>query len=61
MKVLDLMRKSQSHLQAEIAHVSIATMSLRAFICVRVPLRLRSFASSVRDRPRAYVRDVNSI
>ena len=38
-------------LQAEIAHTSIATMSLRAFICVHV--RLRSFASTVRDRQRA--------
>ena len=39
-KVLDLTRKSQSHLHAEIAHASIATMSLRAFICVRVRLRV---------------------
>ena len=33
-------------------------MSLRAFICVRVCLRLHSFASTVRDRPHAcaYVR-----
>ena len=39
--------KTQTHLHAEIAHASIATMSLRAFICVRV--RLRSFAGTVRD------------
>ena len=51
LKVLDLTRKSQSRLHAEIAHAIIATMSLRAFICVHV--RLRSFASTVCDRPRA--------
>ena len=52
LKVLDLTRKMQTRLHAEIAHASIATMSLRAFICVRV--RLRSFVSTVRDRPRAH-------
>ena len=45
--------KMQSRLHAEIAHASNATMSLRAFIWVRVRLRLHSFASTVRDRPRA--------
>ena len=45
------MRKTQSRLHAEIAHASNAMMSLRAFICVRV--RLRSFASTVYDLPRA--------
>ena len=37
------------------ACMCITTMSLRAFICVceRLHLRLRSFASNVRDQPRA--------
>ena len=53
LKVLDLMRKSQSRLHDKITHVSIATMSLSAFICVRVCLNLSSFASTVRDQPWA--------
>ena len=69
LKVLDLTHKSQSHLYAEIAHASIAKMSLRAFICVCVRLHLRVLfvinRVRVRARIRAYVRiymhDVNFI
>ena len=45
LKVLHLMRKTQTRLHTEIAHASNATMSLRAFICVRFACRrLRLFA-----------------
>ena len=53
LKVLDLTRKTQSRLHAEIAHASIAAVSLRAFICVY----LHAFASTVRDRARARMCD----
>ena len=45
-----LTRKTQLRLHAEIAHVSIAVVSLRAFICGCGFLHLRTFVSTVRDR-----------
>ena len=51
---LDLTSKTQSRLHAEISHASIATMSLRAFICVRV--RAFTFVCEYSSRSTAYVR-----
>ena len=53
LKVLDLTRKMQKCLHVEIAHASNATMSLRAFICVCV--RLRVLCAYVRTRARTYI------
>ena len=45
------MCRTQSRFHAEIAHVSIAAMRLRAFISICV--HLRTFASTVCDRADA--------
>ena len=52
LSVLDLSRKTQSRLHAEIAHAAIATMNLCAFIFDCMRLHLHTFVSTFRDRPR---------
>ena len=44
----------QSRLYAEIAHASIATMSLRAFICISVRLQVYTVRDQLRARTYAY-------